>query len=190
MHPWRLPGCADAEASYNLEGLIEEVTKARDTLQEIRRHARQILRYIGRVQDFRRKGREESEEFHRILDKIERLTTKVRHPVLNLIAAYHYQLELYLKRQTVIEIDDMEDKLERLDAQLERGLNYYGELLQAIDLFVKGLEQLIHDLKGERTINNILRDASIPETGRHYAAGREFSKSGRVTLGGEAPGSP
>ena len=171
---------ADTEVYYNLEGLLQEVTKARDILQEIRKRAGRILQYIGRVQDLRKKGREETEEFHDILDKIGRLTMKVRHPLLNLIAVYHYQLELYLKRQAVTEIDQMEDKLERLDAQLERGVTYYSELLEAIDLFVKELERLIRNLKIELKINRLLRSASIPEIKRVYDVGMAFRRAGRV----------
>ena len=151
-------------------------------MREIRKCARQLLQYIKKVQVLRKKGREESEEFHNILDKIESLTTKVRHPILNLIAAYHYQLELYLKRQAVVEVDEIEDKLERLDAQLERGLTYYSQLLEAVDLFVKRLEQLGRELRQEQKINRILQDVKTPVMERLYAAGMAARKAGRVTL--------
>jgi Tfp pilus assembly protein PilF len=173
---------AKTEEASNLQGLIEEVTRARDKMKEIRTHARRMLQYVKRVQSLRRKGQDDREEFHAILDKIEHLTPKVRHPVLNLISAYHYQLELYLKRQSVTEIDEIEDKLERLDAQLERGLTYYRELLEAIDLFVKKLERLMQNLKWEREANRILQEATIPEGERFCQAGKAFKKAGRVSL--------
>jgi tetratricopeptide (TPR) repeat protein len=173
---------ADTEVAYNLEGLIEEVQKSRDTLRNIRKTSWKILRYIRKVQDLRNKGREDDEEFHRILARIERLTTKVRHPALNLIAAYHYQLELYLKRQAVIEIDEMEDKLERLDAQLERGLSYYGELISAIDPFVKELDGLAVNLRREKKINRILGDMALSEAERLSAIGMVSRKAGRIAL--------
>jgi len=172
---------AETEVAYNLQGLIDEVTRTRNKMQEIRKNARQILRYVKRVQDLRKKRDDESEEFHRTLDKIEHLTAKVRHPVLNLLTSYHYQLELYLKRQAVTEIDEMEDKLKRLDAQLERGLNYYGELLEALGLFVNSLERLIRDLNREQKVNRILRDTRMPEEERLYAAGLALKNAGRVT---------
>ncbi|HME41749.1 MAG TPA: 6-hydroxymethylpterin diphosphokinase MptE-like protein, partial [Syntrophorhabdales bacterium] len=177
----RLIQLAETEVAYNLQGLVDEVTRARDKLQEIRKYARQMLRYIERVQGLRKKGDGESQEFHGILDKIEHLTAKVRHPVLNLLTSYHYQLELYLKRQAVIEIDEMEDKLEKLDAQLDRGLNYYGELLEALGLFVNSLERLIRDLNREQKVNRILRDTRMPEEERFYAAGLALKNAGRVT---------
>ncbi len=171
---------AETEVAYHLEGLIQEVTRVRDLLQKIRKHARQILRYVNAVRDMRKRGIQEGEEFHRLLDRIEDLTPKVRNPVLNLIVAYHYQLELYLKRQITVEIDEMKDKLKRLDAQLERGLTYYGELLQALDLFIKRLERLAHNLKREQKINRILGDVATPEAARLQAAGKAFMKAGRV----------
>ncbi|HVN25603.1 MAG TPA: 6-hydroxymethylpterin diphosphokinase MptE-like protein [Syntrophorhabdales bacterium] len=174
--------CAETEVTYNLEGLAQEARRARDKLQEIRRHARQILQYIRKVQNLRKNGREETQEFHEILSRIESLTTKVRHPILNLIAAYHYELELYLKRQAVIEIDEMEDKLERLDAQLERGTTYYSQLLRATGLFVKGLEKLMRNVTQEKGINRILQNEAISQMERLYAAGKAARKAGRVTL--------
>jgi hypothetical protein len=172
---------ADTEVTYDLQGLIEEVTRARRKLQQIGKDARKLSQYIKKVQVLRKK-REDPEEFYNILDNIERLTTKVRHPILNLIATYHYQLELYLKRQAVLEIDQIEDKLERLDAQLERGLIYYSQLLEALTPFLKRLEQLECDLRKEQKINRILTDTNIRMVERLYTAGTKARKAGRVTL--------
>ena len=172
---------ADADVTYNLEGLIEEVTRALDKLQEIRKYARQLLQYIKRVQAPAEKGGEWRIPRHIRQDRAPH-RGEVRHPILNLIAAYHYQLELYLKRQAVVEIDEIEDKLERLDAQLERGLTYYNQLLEVVDLFVKRLEQLARELRQEKKINRILRDVKTPVMERLYAVGMAARKAGRVTL--------
>jgi hypothetical protein len=173
---------ADTKVAYNLEGLIEEVTRVRKIMSDIRRNAWQILCYITRVQDFRKNRDNKSAEFHRLQHKIEDLTPKIRNPVLNLIAGYHYQLDLYLRRQDVTEIDAMEDKLKRLDAQLNRGLNYYGELLEALDLFLKGLERLTRSLRREQKINSIKQDSAANETERLYSAGIAARRAGRVVL--------
>jgi Tfp pilus assembly protein PilF len=172
----------DTQVSYNLEALVKHVTSARNRFRETRKLSKRMLTHIHRLKKLRELKQEETDEFHQILDKVQEITEKVRHPLLNLLALYHYQLELYLKRQSVIEIDAVEDKYERLDQQLVRGLNYYGELIEAIDLFTKELDRLLADLRRDKKINKVLADTSLSEAERLLEAGRMFRKAGRISL--------
>lgn len=172
----------DTQVSYNLEALVEHVTSARNRFRDTRKLSRRMLTHIRRLQKLRGLKQEETDEFHQILEKIQEITSKVKHPLLNLLALYHYQLELYLKRQSVIEIDEVEEKYERLDQQLVRGLNYYGELIEAIDLFTKELDGVLANLKLDQKINKILANPSIPEAQRLLEAGRMSRQAGRISL--------
>ena len=80
----------------------------------------------------------------------------MKNPILNIIAAYNYQLELYLMKQIIKDIDEIENKWERLEAQLVRGVNYYGELIKAIELFVIQLDKLAKGLEREVKVNSII----------------------------------
>jgi hypothetical protein len=170
------------DVTYNLDGLTRHVKTARQRFIQTRKLSSRMITYINRLQKLREKQQDDSPEFHAILGKVERITEEVRTPFLNLIAVYHYQLELYLKRQSVLEIDDMKDKYERLDKQLVRGLNYYGELIEAIDLFVKQLDHLLVTLKRDEKINKVLTDGTIPEPERFYRAALMFKRGGRASL--------
>jgi Tfp pilus assembly protein PilF len=172
----------DTQVSYNLEALVEHVTSARNRFRETKKRSKRMLTHIHRLQKLRELKQEETDEFHQILEKVQEITGKVRHPLLNLLALYHYQLELYLKRQAVIEIDAVKDKYERLDQQLVRGLNYYGELIKAIDLFTIELNRLLADLNRDKKINKVLADTSLSEAERLLEAGRMFRKAGRISL--------
>jgi hypothetical protein len=112
----------ESDVSYNLDGLLFQVKTARQIFSNIRTNASKIIKYIHKARRLRQKKRED-EEVRGLVEKIENLSKTVKHPILDIIAAYHYQLELYLKRPNIIEVDEMENPWERLDAQLIRGLN-------------------------------------------------------------------
>ncbi len=173
-----LSGLNNSEISYNLEGLLFQVTNARSMFVDIRGNAKKILKHIHRAQKMKKKKEEEKPEFHNILEKIETLTEKVKSPILDIIASYHYQLELYMRRQGIQDIDEIEDKWKKLKKQLIRGLNYYGELIEAIDLFVKQLDKIIKAIKREVNVNKLLMDDSLPKYSRFLKTGKIYKRAG------------
>ena len=84
--------------------------------------------------------------------KLEPLT---KHPIQTLLSGYHFHLELYLKKKEIREIDQVKHKWQKLDRQLDRGLNFYAEVIEASDLLVKELQVLKNRLakiiKGEKS---------------------------------------
>ncbi|MCL5062011.1 MAG: DUF115 domain-containing protein [Nitrospirae bacterium] len=173
-----LSALSDAKPMYNLDGLIAEVTGAKKKLEEIKRTSKQILKYIKRVKILKGKENKDSPELHNILGKVEPLIEHVKHPVLNLMVGYHYRLELYLKKQEIQDIDEIEDKWEMLDKQLDRGQVYYGEVVKAIDLFNSQLEKLTTALQREKEVDSILNDESMDRKERFYKAAMIYKKAG------------
>ncbi len=176
-----LSGLTKSEVRYNLEGLVSQVKGAKALFTDIKRNAERALKYIHRAKKLKEKKQEENPKLHNILRRLEKIREKVRHPILNIIASYHYQLELYLKRAVVQEIDEIEDKWEKLEAQLFRGLNYYNELLEAIELFVKPLDRLITALNREAKVNTILMDDSMLESEKSFKIGMIYKRAGMAT---------
>lgn len=173
-----LLGLANTEIRYNLEGLLFQVKEAKLIFTNIRINASKILKLIHRAGRLREKGKEKQSDLSIILQQIEQLSENVKHPILNIITAYHYRLELYLKKKEIRDIDQIEDEWERMDKQLWRGLNYYGELIEAIDIFMKNLNKLIKELEREEKINAILMDLSIAEEDKYFKAGLIYKKDG------------
>jgi Tfp pilus assembly protein PilF len=176
-----LSGCNKTDLVYNLDGLLIQVKGARDIFLDIKSKSKKMLKYIHRIKKLKEKEKGNSPEFHNILAKTDALFEKIKHPVLNIIAAYHYQLELFLKRQDMQEIDEIEDKEERLERQLHRGLNYYGELLEAIELLVKQLDKLTKSLEREIKVNNIIMDNSLAEHEKALEVGMIYKKAGKAS---------
>ena len=176
-----LSGLTKSEVRYNLEGLVSQVKGAKALFTDIKRNAEKALKYIHKAKKLKEKKQEESPQLHNILHKLEKIREKVRHPILNIIASYHYQLELYLKRPIVQEIDEIEDKWEKLEAQLFRGMNYYNELLEAIELFIKPLDKLMTALNREVKVNTILMDDSIVDSEKSFKVGMIYKRAGMAT---------
>lgn len=175
-----ISGSLEESVSYNLEGLINKTSVTRKKFMEIRKTSKRILKFIKRLKTLNKKGKKDSTEFHNILKKVGSLIERVKHPLLNLIAGYHYGFELYLKKQEVQEIDDIEDKWERLEKQLERGQNYYSEIVKAIGLFNKQVDKLIADLEREKRVDSILSDESLEEKERFFKVGMIYKRAGMV----------
>ena len=170
-----------SEVRYNLDGLLSQAKGAKAIFTDIKRNAERALKYIHRAKKLKEKKQEESPQLHNILHKLEKIRERVRHPILNIIASYHYQLELYLKRPIVQEIDEIEDKWEKLEAQVFRGLNYYNELLEAIELFIKPLDKLITALNREVKANDILMDDSLVDSEKSFKVGMIYKRAGMAT---------
>ncbi|HUJ89650.1 MAG TPA: 6-hydroxymethylpterin diphosphokinase MptE-like protein [Syntrophorhabdales bacterium] len=177
----RLRGQWECDVTYDLEGLLQEIKSAKAVFMGIRRNAARILVLIHRLIKMKKSGREEDDLFHKTLKEIETLTEKVRHPSLNIIAAYHYQLELYLMKLEIQEIDEIEDKYKRLDEQLQRGLNYYGELLEALPLFLEELGKLQQVLENVERSDRLLMDTSATSLRRLRTVAAIYQKAGMAT---------
>lgn len=172
-----LTGLADEDIEYDIDALIRTIKETRNVFVETRRRSKTILRYIKKLKYLKRRGQRDSEEFHNILSKVESLSESNKNRELNLLAGYHYGLELYLRRQDVQDVDEIEDEWERNDKQLERGKNYYSELIRAIELFNKQLGKLIIELSREKNIDSILKDNTIKKREKFFRAGMIYRKA-------------
>lgn len=177
-----LSGVLNRQVKCNIDDLINDVLKARKKYESIRKASRQILKYAKRVEKLKGRDNEDSPEFNSLLSKINKLIEKVKHPSLNFLVGYNYGLELYMKKQETQDIDEMDDKWEMLDKQLERGKLYYNELARTISLFNKQLDKAISALKREKKIDAILNDDGMEEKERFYKAGMIYKEAGMAAM--------
>ncbi len=175
----QLSTISEESSQYDLDGIIEAVTVARDKLREIKQNSNRVLKHIKKIKALKKRGQKDTAEFHNILDKIDSTIEKIKHPVLNLIAAYHYGLEIYLKKQEMQEIDEMKDDWERLEKQLQRGTHYYTEVVRATDHFNKHLNKLIEALKVEKKVDSALVEEPL-EKGTMKSIADIYEKAGMI----------
>ncbi len=173
-----LSGFMDDPVSYNLEDLIDGSTALMNSFKGTKQYASRILKYISKLEKHKEKDNRDSDEFHDLLAKTDALVEKFKKPNLNFLTGYSYDLEIYLRKFDIKEIDKIEDKWERLDSQLERGKKYYKEIVDTIALFNLKLDEMISELKRERKINAILIDNEVEQKKRLYKAGMLYRKAG------------
>lgn len=124
--------------------LSDEITKLRTIFTGITSTARKILPLIHDIKSLRESNKRKG--VHALVKKIEALRPGTIHPALSLIVPYHYQLELYMARRDIREIDSVKSKWKKLDLQIDRGLNFYGELIEATELFNKELTRILRSI--------------------------------------------
>lgn len=177
-----LSALADNDMDCDLDTLIRTVKETRDIFNKTGSRSKTILKYIKKLKKIKNRRQKDFPEFHNIIKKVEMLYEKIRNPVLNLLAHYHYGLELYLQKQDVQDIDEIEDEWERHDKQVERGEHYYTELIEAIRLFNKQLDKLIHALKREKKVDMILANGKIKKQEKYFKAGMIYKDAESVTM--------
>jgi hypothetical protein len=64
-----------------------------------------------------------------------------------MLASYHVQLELYLRRYDVKAIDDIKERWKRFDLRIDRGLNFYGELVEGCEMLCENIEIALKKVK-------------------------------------------
>jgi len=100
-----------------------------------------ILKLAHKVKDLRASNGDRA-EIRRLVKEIEKLRPITQHPLTALISSYYHHIELYINKSAVKDIDEMHHKWKRLDAQVERGLNFYGELREGVATLTKELVRL------------------------------------------------
>ena len=130
------------ELTCNKEMIIKELVAGYKLVGDVVEASREIipiLHEINKLLPSRNRT-----EINKLVNKILILKPKTEHIFLQVIMAYHYQIQLYLDRFTVREVDNITDKFECLTAQTDKGINYYGELIEACELFAKQIDKVLN----------------------------------------------
>jgi hypothetical protein len=130
---------------FDPSDLLSAVMVGRGILRKIKKVSLRIISTIHEIKAMREKG--DQKAVRRMMNRIERVRKATVHPLLEIMGGYHTILELYLKRQDVQDIDKIEDEHERQGLRLDRGLNYYGELNEALGIFLTNLDPLLKELR-------------------------------------------
>lgn len=126
----------------NRDGIIEEMTIAKKLLTDIVEASHKVLKVLHQIQDLI--PTRDKEAINKLVNEAIELKKPTEHPFIMIIFAYHFKIDIYLNRFEVREVDNIPDKFECLAAQTDKGLNYYGELIEASELFVKQLDKVLN----------------------------------------------
>lgn len=112
---------------FNRRAMFEDVRQVTRVLHGRQQLTRKILRLIREA-----RTRARAHEREHIIQRLDAATRRMPHPVLSLVAYYHYGLELFLSRHSVQQMGACDDPERSLDEQLSRGHTYYTETNMAL----------------------------------------------------------
>jgi hypothetical protein len=151
----------------------DELEQAVAALSAINKECRKAVKLIPKLQAMRpRVDSKQHKDFHKLMKGItecQRIARDTQHPILNIVAAYHMVIEVYLQREASKEINTIKDSFERIDKQFERGMVYYTEI-----------ETATRKLK--RTILKVLRSRHTNPAFSNKAEEQGAAGAGRLTL--------
>lgn len=153
------------EPMYKIDGAITRLEEGIKLLSKIRKASLVILKYIHKMKDLRAMGK--NKYIPKIATKVEKwLRPKTQHPFTAVLAQYHVQLELYLRRYDISSIDQIKEKWKRFDNRIDRGLNYYGELIEGCEILRDNIKICLNKLKE-------MRDATTHQSECEQGLGEE-----------------
>lgn len=130
-----------AELMSDQDSIIRELESAKKLLTGVVKASREIIPVIHEIVGLI--PSKDKEEINKRVYRLLELKKETEHPFVAVIFAYHFQIDLYLNRYEVREVDNIPDKFECLKAQTDKALNYYGELIEASELFLKQVEKVL-----------------------------------------------
>jgi hypothetical protein len=129
------------------DAICAELLGAYNTLCQIERKTQYLEKQTRRLGKCPEKYRA-TDKFKHLVAHVSKETPSIAHPVLLLVAYYHYQLELFLTNAKNIGVDFIEDRTERLTRSIERNVQFFAELREAINLLIPHLHKLEKVLRG------------------------------------------
>jgi hypothetical protein len=106
-----------------------------EKLHRIRRLLPEFLTDTGK--------KDKKNKINNLIMEIGELKKITDQPFVQLIVAYHFKIDIYLNRFDIREIEYIENKYDRLFAQTDKGLNIYGEMIEASDLFIEQCRKVL-----------------------------------------------
>jgi hypothetical protein len=161
----------DKPTTYDLTDLMAHIRNGIKKFTSIRKNAMEIIECVLRLKELKEANMLKSGEAVNLIRKIGKREKVVEDPILKVIAPYRYRMENYM-RCDEIEIDNFD--------AIQDSLDYYGNLIEVIDIFLDRLEGLIETLERESKIDSILTDETLHVIDRYYRAGVLHSETGMV----------
>ena len=161
----------DMPTTYDLPALIAHIRNGNKKFTRIRKNAKEIIECVLRLKELKEANMLKSGEAVHLIRKIEKREKVVEDPILGVIAPYRYRMENYLRHDEI--------NTDTFDA-IQDSLDYYGNLIEVINIFLDRLDGLIRTLERESKIDSILSDEALHVIDRYYRAGALHSETGMV----------
>jgi hypothetical protein len=152
----------DIPTTYDLPALMAHIRNGIKKFMRIRKNSMEIIECVLRLKELKDADMLKSGEAVYLIKKIEKREKVLEDPILGVIASYRYRMENYMRRNEI--------ESDTFDA-IQDSLDYYGNLIEAINIFLDRLDGLIEALERESKIDGILADEALHAIDRYCRAG-------------------
>lgn len=137
----------------NWEGLLQELRDRAKDFFRLERVSSRLISLMDNIEQHVTERTAIGQHLSKLTNQAERLTAQVPRyaPALGLLQLVDFRLEEYMQKEKTNTIDSIDDPLERLRKQLDRGRRYYGGIQKAIALFRPDLKRLEERLEYQWT---------------------------------------
>lgn len=159
IEPLDIAGTIDAipapSDDQDLPGLLAELNHMHDQARTMDKTSHKILRYIEQLQRMQHAGHTAHARYARLSTAIEQATRSMQaHArLLDLLPQHVFELELYMSKREITEIDDMEEGEERFTRQLERAQVYYHGIRPTLQLLMREISAVVKHLETEQRLH-------------------------------------
>jgi len=130
--------------SPDWEGLLQELRDRGRDFFRLERVSKRLCSLMDKIEKHVEGSKEIDPNLSKLTYQAERLTQQVPRysAALGLLQLIDFRLEEFMMKEKTNAIDSIEDPLDRLRKQLDRGRRFYGDVMKAIALFRPDLKRL------------------------------------------------
>jgi tetratricopeptide (TPR) repeat protein len=138
--------------------LIKDFKFAEEESKEMKKASESTLKTIKKLRKMKENGLEGNPEYIKLSQKAEKLTARAggKGRIMSMLENYNFANILFMEKNDVRRIDELEDEFEKLDRQMERAETYYKNFIKALNPFTQDIQRLLRRLSEDRKAQEIL----------------------------------
>jgi len=157
--------------------LLRDLKLSIEESQKMKKASESTLKIVKKLRRMKEDGQEGSPEYIKLTRKAEKATLRAGGGggIMGMLANYNFLNIIFMGTDKVKRIDEIADKFEKLEQQLDRAETYYKNFLKALNPFIQDIKQVSKRLSIERKIQETLQK-SAKNLGDYLKYGLELIK--------------
>lgn len=139
--------------------LIRDLKFAEEESKKMKKASQSTLKIVNKLRKMKEDGQEGSPEYIKLSQKAEKMTIKAgkEERIMGMLENYNFPNALFMGKDEMKRIDEVEDEFEKLDKQIDRAENYYKNFTKALNPFIQDIQRLSKRLKADRDAQETLQ---------------------------------
>ncbi|MCK5254932.1 MAG: tetratricopeptide repeat protein, partial [Deltaproteobacteria bacterium] len=139
--------------------LIKDLKFAEVESKKMKKASESTLKIVKKLRKMKEDGQEGSPEYVKLSHKAEKTTLRAggRGGIMAMLENYNFLNILFMETDKVKRIDEIEDRFEKLDKQLDRAEIYYKNFDKALTTFIQDTQRLSKRLDADRDAQETLQ---------------------------------